>query len=95
MDEMEKELQEQMLKGQEAETLYNHPLIQEFFQMTENAIINGMKKTKPDDYEKREEFFRMLKTLDGFKSTLQHFLDRGKNATTMLENLREGKFDYV
>ena len=94
-EDMEINLGEQAQQGLLSNELYHHPIIQRFLVETENHIINGMKQTRNDEYEKREDFFRMLKMLDSFKAMMVHYINRGSEAERMLANLRTGKFDAL
>jgi len=91
----ERNLAEQSQIGAQARDLYDHPLVQRFLKETEDAIVTGIKTTRPDEYEKREDMYRALKMVDSFKAMLMHYLERGKAAENMLADLKAGVFDGI
>lgn len=89
----ERDLGTQAGKGMEAKLLLENPLIVEFLDVTEESLITGIKITRPDEYEKREEYYKMLKTLDSFRNMLYQYIQGGEVAAQMLEDIKRGAYE--
>lgn len=70
----------EMIRGRQAETLLNDPLLVEALSIIETKFEEKWKRSDPLDTEVREEAFRLLKCLELFKSQLAHVLQTGKLA---------------
>jgi len=86
-------LDEQVGRGMGAKSLLENPLIEEFFKVTEDSLITGLKLTRPDEYKKREVYYNMLKTLDNFQKMLYQYIQSGDVAAQMLEDIKRGAYE--
>lgn len=84
MSENEKaeRLQSEILKGDEAETLLKG--IQPYFTAYSGELYQNLKKTKFNEVDKREEYYRQLKAVDTLEALITTSIQTGKMARTEL-----------
>lgn len=91
-EEKRRILDAQILRGAEAEKLWENALLQETFGAMERDILSTMKKLKPDDMEGRDVCWRELRSLERFRNKFKMYIHTGKAAEKSLMQVLRDKF---
>ena len=73
-----------ILRGQQAKELLEHPLLAEAFTTLEQEILSEWQNSPARDIEGREKLWMMLKLAQRVKSALETLVDTGKLAKHQL-----------
>jgi hypothetical protein len=79
-------LDDEVQRGQLAESLRNNPLLQEIFQALRDSYITDWSQTERSDVDKREQQYYLLKALDDIELELQSIISTGRLATQQIES---------
>ena len=90
-----RELRSQEIKAAEAEQLLSNPLLREWFDETEKAIINIFLSAPIQDFDKLKVLKEQHEAMKLLRMSLDAYVLRGKNATEILEGIKNGTFDNL
>jgi hypothetical protein len=79
-------LDDEVQRGQLAESLRNNPLLQEIFLALRDSYITDWSQTERSDVDKREQQYYLLKALDDIELELQSIISTGRLATQQIES---------
>lgn len=89
MTENEAKLEQQYLRGQQAQELLEHPLMAEALTAIRADLYEKFSRTKTGESDMREELWRKQQTVDWFESYLKNVLTTGRLAhETLLQRAK-------
>ena len=76
-------------KGIRASQVYNDPLVQEALRGMEDTLFYNFKTSKYKDLDDREEIYKQLQAIRGFKDQFEKWIRDGEGARIALDQQLE------
>ncbi len=76
-------------KGFEAQRILENPLVISAFVLMKEKEFKRISESKPEDWEIREDAYRMLKVIDAFEGSFLKMKREGSEAKSRLKALAE------
>lgn len=83
-------MEREVWKAEEASRLLSSELLKEFFEVAESELTQSLFASEPDEADKRERAYQYMQLLNKLKSHLNGYIEGGKLARQVLEELKQG-----
>tara|TARA_R100000781_G_scaffold96350_1_gene60380 strand:+ start:54 stop:314 length:261 start_codon:yes stop_codon:yes gene_type:complete len=80
-------LDEERIRGQQAEALRNSPLLKEIFSNLRDSYIRDWSQTDFSDADKREHAFYLLRALDEVELEINSLISSGQIASQQIDSI--------
>lgn len=77
--------------AEKAKSLLNDEILQGAFTEIKDQCMKEWAKTSPDDVQRREDAWRMVKAVDKVKAVLAHYVNKGKFENDKITKLNQKK----
>jgi deoxyhypusine synthase len=80
---------DEIRRAEEAERIYNNPILKEAFDLVEKGVIDAIKQSKLGDDRTHTKLAMMLQTIEQVRKHFKTTMDTGKLARIQKETLAE------
>jgi hypothetical protein len=85
-------LEQQVMRGEEAQRLLNSEMLQQAFSDTRSAIMEAWAKLPTNDRENAHDLHRMVKLMDRVQHCIKEHIATGKIAQKQIESVSKPNF---
>ena len=76
--------------AEQAQSLLNNEILQGTFTKIKDQCMKEWTATSPQDVQRREDAWRMVKAVDKVQENLKHYVNKGKFANDKITKLNKG-----